>query len=305
MRSLFQRLSAATVAAAIFAALGAAGPAAARCEGYVPEPKPQNTSRDYVGQTLDEIRERGWIDIALYEDFPPYSYEKDGKAAGIDVEIGRIIAEDLGVEARFRLVQAGETLDADLRNWVWKGPVVGGKVANVMMRVPYDSDFACRVDQVVFTGQYATESIAVAYDKDHYPDDPPVPAYFRYDTVAVENDSIADFYLTNLLGQQANPNIHRYPTMEAAMKALANHEVNAAMGPLGQLQAAATDTIGVHSPPLPAFSIGTWTLGVAVHTSHRDLGYAIDDAIGAAIADGRIAAIYEAHGLGYRPPAER
>ena len=86
----------------------------------MPEPKPQNTSRDYVGQTLDEIRERGWIDIALYEDFPPYSYEKDGKAAGIDVEIGRIIAEDLGVEARFRLVQAGETLDADLRNWVWK-----------------------------------------------------------------------------------------------------------------------------------------------------------------------------------------
>ena len=40
-----------------------------------------------------------------------------------------LIAEDLGVEARFTLVAPGENLEADLRNWVWKGPIVGGRVA--------------------------------------------------------------------------------------------------------------------------------------------------------------------------------
>ena len=81
------------------------------------------------------------------------------------MDLAHLIAADLGVEAKIRLVAAGETLDADLRNWVWKGPVVGGRVANVMMHVPYDSEFACRVEQVIFTGIYHVESIAIAYDK--------------------------------------------------------------------------------------------------------------------------------------------
>ena len=50
---------------------------------------------------------------------------------------------------------------------------------------------------MAFTGQYQTEGIAIAYDKAAYPEEKPVPAYFRFDTVAVENDSIADFYLSN------------------------------------------------------------------------------------------------------------
>ena len=61
------------------------------------------------------------------------------------------------------------------------------------MHVPYDSDYACRVEQVTFTGIFHQESIAIAYDAAKYPDEKPVPAYFRFDTVGVENDSIADF----------------------------------------------------------------------------------------------------------------
>jgi polar amino acid transport system substrate-binding protein len=283
----------------------AALPAHARCEDWVPQPKPQNADRDIVGKDLDEIEEQGWIEFALYEDFPPYPYENAGKIVGIDVDLGRIIATDLGVEPRFRLVAAGENLDADLLNYVWKGAVVGGRVSNVMMHVPYDSDYACRVEQVVFTGQYATESLAIAYQHADYPDDPPLPAYFRFDSVAVENDSISDFYLSGLAGGQLLANIHRYPTTQAAMQALDAGEVMAAMGPLGELQGGATAAIAVHQPPLPGLAKDEWTLGLAVHMSHRALGYAVDDAIAAALQDGRIAAIYEAHGLSFRPPVDR
>ncbi|HEX9857128.1 MAG TPA: transporter substrate-binding domain-containing protein, partial [Paracoccaceae bacterium] len=250
--------------------------------------------------------------FALYENFPPYSWQDGGVPKGVDVEIGRIIAAALGVEPRFRFGQAGENLEADLMTYIWRGSVVGDPVANVMLRVPYDSEFACRVEQVVFTGQYASESIAIAYARAAYPDavagtedrhdGGPVPAFFRFDTVAVENDSIADFYLTSFPGGQIGPNIRRFPTMAAAMDALKAGEVMAAMGPLAQLQHGADAGVAVHQPPLPGFALGRWTLGVALHHSHRDLAYAVDDAIAAALADGRIAAIHAAYGLSFTPP---
>ncbi|PYC47559.1 amino acid ABC transporter substrate-binding protein [Litorivita pollutaquae] len=280
-----------------------AGQAAARCEDYVPQPKPQNASRDIIGQDLDQIVARGWVDIALFEEFPPYSYAENGKPTGIDVEIGALIAQALGVEPKFRLVGAGENLDADLRNWIWKGPVTGGRVANIMMHIPYDSTFACRAEQVVFTGQYATESIAIAYAQSAYPDgEAPVPAYFRFDPVGVENDSISDFYLTAFPGGQLSKKMARYPTTADAMAGLAAGEVKAVMGPRTQLEAGLTDGLKVHQPPLPGFAVGQWTLGTAVNFRYRALGYAVDDAIFAAIEDGRIADIYAKYGATWQAP---
>jgi ABC-type amino acid transport substrate-binding protein len=298
--------------AAVLALAMTGSTANARCEDHVPTAKPQNTAREFVGQTLDEIVERGWIEIAVYEDFPPYSWEDGTTAKGVDVEVGRIIAESLGVEPRFRFVQSGETLEADLLNYVWKGAAVGGHVSNVMMRVPYNSDFTCRVEQVVFTGQYAGERVGIAYRIDAYPDavqkanadgrhpGGPVPSFFVYDQVGVENDSISDFYLTSTFG--AGAKITRYKTVAAAMDGLKAHETWAVMGPLSQLEAGASAGVAVHAPLLPGFQLSRWTLGVAVQQSHRDLGYAVDDAVAAALADGRIATIFAEYGLDFTPP---
>lgn len=291
-----------------------AGAAHARCEDVAPGQRPQNTPREFVGRSLDEIVQSGFIEIAVYEDNAPYSWEAEGEPKGVDVGVGRIIAESLGVEPHFRFVAAGETLDADLLNYVWKGAVVGGHVSDVMLRVPYDSTYACRVDQVVFTGQYADERIAIAYSLAAYPDaipgasaegrhkDAPVPAFFTYDDVGVENDSISDFYLTSLPGGGTGEKIHRYRTTAAAMEALNAGELMGVMGPLAQLQHGAGEGVAVHSPPMMGFAVSRWTLGAAVHTSHRDLGYAVDDAIASALADGRIAAIYGDYGLLFLPP---
>jgi ABC-type amino acid transport substrate-binding protein len=276
--------------------------AADPCADYIPQERPQNVGRDIVGQEMDVLQEQGHMLFAVYENYPPYSWEDAGQARGVDVEIAKLIAEDLGVEARFNFVAAGENLDADLRNNVWIGPVVGGRVSNVMMRIPYDSAFKCRVEQVVFTGQYASESIAIAYDKASYPDDKPVPAYFRFDPVAVENDSIADFYLSSFAGGQLATHVQRFADMTLAMNALEQGETKAAMGPLGQLEYGLSDRTAVHQPPLAGFAISKWTLGVAVNFRYRPLSYAVDDAINYALQDGRIAKIYESYGLSFQPP---
>ncbi len=281
-----------------------AGQAAAQdpCADYVPQARPQNVGRDDVGQDMDAIQEQGHMLFAVYEDFPPYSWEEGGKPVGVDIDIARIIAKDLGVEAQFNFVDAGENLEADLLTNIWKGAIIGGRIANVMMRVPYNSAFKCRVEQVVFTGQYAGESIAIAYDKNSYPEEKPVPAYFRFDSVAVENDSIADFYLASFGGGQMASNVRRFPTMAEGMAALNAGDVMAAMGPLNQLEFGLSDSSAVHQPPLAGFAVSEWTLGVAVNFRYRPLSYAVDDAINYALQDGRIAAIYESYGLTHQAP---
>ncbi|AUH33475.1 substrate-binding periplasmic protein [Paracoccus tegillarcae] len=277
------------------------------CADYIPQPKPQNASRDIVGQDLDTIVERGFMTFAVYDDFPPYSWQDGDTPTGVDVEIARLIADSIGVDARFTFVMAGENLETDLRLNIWQGSALNAPVVNVMMRVPYDSHFACRVEQVVFNGQYAEESIAIAYADSDYPDGGPVPAYFRFDTVAVENDSISDFYLSGFAGGQTAAGVRRYPTMAEAMQALADGEVMAAMGPRAQLeygiaQAGPDAGISLHQPPLPGLAKSRWTLGTGEHFAYRPLAYTVDDAIAAGLQDGRIAAIFESYGLTHQPP---
>ena len=288
------------------AALGWTGgnprPALAACEGMPPEQRLQNTPREDIGRSLDRIREDGWIEFALYENFQPWSWDENGTPRGIDVDLAEMIAADLGVKARIRLVPSGETLDADLLNYVYRGAAVDGHVSNVMLHVPYDVAYACRFDQVVFTGIYAEEHLAIAYRAKDYPEKPPVPAVFRYDPVAVENDSISDFYLTGLSQGATSDKIHRLPSITAAMQALAAGEVMAVMAPRSQIDPLLSDGIKVHEPPFVGLARSKWPLSIALSFQHRPLGYEVDDIIGAAIADGRIPAIFQAHGVTFHPP---
>ncbi len=231
------------------------GGAFARCEDYKPQPKPQNTFARDVGRDFDRILEDGWIEFAVYADYAPWSYEMKGKPVGVDVEIGRLIAKALGVEAKFRLVAAGENLEADLLNYVWKGAAVGGRVSDVMLHVPYDSALVCRIEQVTFTGQYATESIAIAYrvadyeEKDRHPLLPLRSGCRR--------KRFHRRFLPHLLDRSVDK-IHRYRSVAAAMDGLAEGDTKAAMGPRAELEAGLVrhpeSGLKVYSPPLVGFA---------------------------------------------------
>ncbi len=304
--SPFGRLTGLVIAASACVLIGAGSAGAQNCasikSGLGVNQRPQNTAKEIVGQSLDDIRERGWILFAVYEDFAPYSYTKAGELVGVDIDVGRLIAKVLGVEARFYATQAGENVDADLRFNVWKGRLIGGQIANVMLHVPYNRELACRNEQVVLNGQYYNERLAIAYSKAAYPDSAPVPAYFRFDTVGVENDTISDFYLSGLIGGQLIRNMRRFADYGAAMAALRAGKIKAVMGPIGQLEHGLDDTLALHTPPLPGLASSQWTLGIAVRHSWRPLSYAVDDAIRAAVEDGRLRAIFKNHGLSYTPP---
>ena len=61
----------------------------------------------------------------------------------------------------------------------------------------------------------------------------------------------------------------------------------------------------VHTSPLPGFAVGKWTLGAAVNFAWKDVAYAVDDALGAAINDGRMAEIFARYGVSFNEPELR
>lgn len=298
-----------------FAFAGAASTSPALAQTTLPQVAPpqaaviQNPDRTFTpGADYDTIVERGWIEFGVYEDFPPYSWERDGELAGLDIELGLIIAEGLGVEPRFRALAAGETVDADLRHWVWKGPLIGPtrNVVNVMLHVPFDRELDIRNELVVLTGKYMIEELAIAYRRDAYPGDPPLPGHFLRKVVGVENDSLADFYLSRAANGRLLAQMRRYRDAAAAVAAMKAGEVTAVLGPKSQLEFALSgdveDVLDMHTPPLPGLARGRWTLGVALRHNYRQLGYAVDDAIGAALADGRLAAAFKKFGVSLTAP---
>lgn len=56
------------------------------------------TSCGKKGKTLDEVKEAGQLVVATSPDFPPFENLENGEVVGIEVEIMKLICEELGVE---------------------------------------------------------------------------------------------------------------------------------------------------------------------------------------------------------------
>lgn len=264
----------------ILLAAGLAGPAAAR--------------------PLDEVRAAGAVRIVVYRDFPPFSREVGGRPAGIDVDIGGAIARHLGVTPEIILLSADESVDDDLRNGVWKGPRIGGSAGDLMMHVPYDRALQVRNELIVLFAPYHREELVVARRSATQ-----VLTAAVDDRLGVEIASISDLYLSGAYGGRFRENTRRFLNLYEAAAALARGEVDGLMGPRSEVETALA-TVGsalvVSAPGLPNLLNASWPIGVAVKEDSRDLGYAVEDAVNAMIADGTMAEIFRKHGATHRKP---
>jgi len=263
-----------------------------------------DTGRDRVGIDYDEIMERGFIEIGVYEDFAPYSWRNgSGQLVGVDVDLAQLIADELGVELRLRDLPADEDVDTDLRNYVWRGHYMGRRIVNVLMRVPYNRELDYRNELAALTGRYSQEQLAIGYRLSEFPDEPPFPGSFQTRPVGVETYQLSDFYLTGLPG--VLPNIKRRRHLSDAIELLREGEVVAVMGIRARLEHYLGDDpeFAVETSPMPGLAIGSWPVGIATaFYTARMLSYEVDDIITAAVRDGRVEAIYNAHGLSWAEP---
>jgi ABC-type amino acid transport substrate-binding protein len=255
---------------------------------------------------IDEVIDSGYITIFVYEDYAPYSFEdEDGNPTGIDVDIAKKFAEDLGVELRLLMRGADENIDDDLRINIWKGDLIHRKVADVMMHVPYDKEVDIRNELAVLMSPYFLEEMAVVADLAVFPQ---VETFARFinKPIAVELDTAGDFFLSNAFSGRLQQSVRRGRTFDDVVSQYKNGEVSAAMGSKAQAQwiAHQADTIesGIFQPPMPGIVRRSWPVGIGIKHDSRDLGYALTDVASGLIQSGELEAITARYGVTFKAP---
>jgi ABC-type amino acid transport substrate-binding protein len=247
----------------------------------------------------DELQQKGQLRIAVYNDFPPYSYQ--GK--GIDVDLAAAIAAKLGLQPNLAWFNAGEDMGDDLRNMVWKGHYLGTRPADVMMHVPVDQRLADANDKVSIFGAYHSESLAVARIPTRVPAINGSAAValeiFTREKVGVERGTLSDAFLLGALNGRLRDNVVHYNNVELAVKGLQKGETAAVMAPRAELEAAlAKDSKIVIGPvKMPELRIDNWALGMAVKADHPQLAKAIGKALAELQTDGTVGKIFARYGI--------
>ncbi len=265
-------------------------------------------------RNYDTMIASGELKVAVYQDFAPYSFEDQGQPRGVDVELAQALAEALGVSLQLIWAPPGEKLDDDLRDYIWRGsPLRQQQLADLMMRVPYDHDFAQKRnelgeltnDHVVMFGPYQEERWQVAFDRRRL-DAVASVAVFQQHPIGVEVDSVPSFYLTSVFNGMLSAKTHHYPSVQQAFGALRAGQVDAVMAMRGeidwQLHQAGDPQLALAENAYPNMGKQVWEIGMAVHESNRQLAYAVEEALEGLIRDGRLQALYARYGLRYEVP---
>lgn len=253
---------------------------------------------------LDDMRQKGRLRVAVYNDFPPYSF--DGR--GVDVDLGKALAERLGVTAEISWFKAGEDMSDDLRNMVWKGHYLGTQPADVMLHVPLDQHLASQNEKVRIFAPYHVEALALARIPSRVPEPSGSAAavfdVFTREKVGVEVASGSDAFLLGVLNGRLRENVVHYRSVALAAAGLRAGEVAAVMAPRAELEAALkSDRIyPVSVVKMRELRPGQWPLAMAVRRDEGPLAEALTAALIGLQQDGTVAQIFNRYGITHQLP---
>lgn len=259
-----------------------------------------------LAEPLETVTKKGRLRIAVYSEFAPWSWRQDGKLVGVDVEVAQKLADALGLRAEFVEAAADETVDDDLRNFVWRGTLFGEPVADVMMHVPVDPLFAKRNEQVSIGGAYHREGFALACVRSG--DCTRGVTSLDGAPIGVELDSVPDFYLLGSYGGRLRDDLVHFPSGLEAVAALRDGKVSAVLATRAQVEfglASSTAKFATSGGPFPGMANSAWPVGIAVKADSRDLGDRLSTELAKLAANGELDAIFAKYHLSRQAPPAR
>ncbi len=248
---------------------------------------------------LSKVKSRGSLVVGLYKDMPPF--HADG--AGIDVELGRALAESLGVAFSPLPFPADENMGDDLRNMVWKGHYLGYGPADVLLHVPVDRPLMQDNPRVSIFAPYYRERLAVARDLAQVPRFESLADFGRL-RVAVPGQSLAGWLLIGAEnGRWREQLLTQWKDGTEAARALQRGEAAGAAGTLSELESvlAGDARFAIEPWPLPRARDG-WPVGCAVKKDATDLAQALQAAMNGLAASGELGRLFAQAKLSWRAP---
>jgi len=264
-------------------------------------------------RSYDDIIESNEIIVAVYNDFQPFSYKESDKAKGIDIELAKAIAKQLGVKLRLRWVTADENVEDDLRNNLWKGHYIKRTVADLMLRVPYNREYSLSRDDigelvhqhVHMFSPYHTESWKIIYNNKKIESVETI-AVFQYYDIGVEVDSIPQFYLSSAFRGRMSKHTKQFMSISKAIEAMTVSKVDAVMGLSSQVSyfqsTIPTNNYILAENAFPMMGQQQWDIGMAIKADYRQLGYVIADIVEAMVVQGDMERIFAKYHVLYKKP---
>ena len=271
--------------------LGAAAAAFGSARAQSPAPAAAATP------TLDKLRLRGTLSVAVYQDLPPFHVN----GQGIEVELAQALAQSLGLKLALLPFQADENMNDDLRSMVWRGHYLGFGPADVMLHVPVDRPLMDDNPRVKIFAPYFRERVMIARDLKRVPQMPELGA-FRGQRIAVPGQSLAGWLLIGADGGAYREQlITTWKNGCEAAKALQRGEVAGAAGHASELESVlgGDDRFAIEPLPVPRMRDG-WAVGCAVKAEATDLAQALQAAVNDLGGDGRLAAMFRRGGVSWR-----
>lgn len=241
---------------------------------------------------LDKIRATGTLSFAVYEDYPPWS----GKKEGIDNDIAQAIADKLGLKSSLIVFPAGENLDDDLRNMVWKGHYLGIGPADVMLHVPVDPNLMRKNDKVEIFAPYYREAVKLVRNVKAIPELNGIPS-LEGKKMGAEKVSISAMVL---LGEpMTRDNVTIYASGVEAVQKLKAGEVDAVVATRAEIESViqGDPNFEISDAPFTRLPRNGWVLGMSVKKDHVELAQAVQKAVNELFDSGEMAALFKKHGV--------
>ena len=248
---------------------------------------------------LAALKARGTLTVAVYRDMPPFH----DKGQGIDVDLAAALADALGVKLALMPFPAGEDMDDDLRNMVWKGHYLGYGPADVMLHVPVEAPLMAANPQVRIFAPYWRDRVMIARDLRQLPHLETL-AQLNGKSVAVPGQTLAGWLMIGADGGAYKQQLTTtWKDGVEAAQALQRGEAAAAAGLESELESVVGGDPRYVITPLPTVSNSRngWAVGLAVKKDAGDLEAALQAAVDGLVGDRRIAQMFAKGRVTWRP----
>ena len=257
---------------------------------------------------LARIRANGALKVAVYKDNAPFSSGPVTDMTGLDVSLAEALARQMNLKLSLLPFDAGENMNDDLRNMVWRGHYLGYGPADVMLQVPADRFLANGNPQVTIMAPYMRQSNVLLHDSRRLAS-AASPEDLKGLPLAAERGAGAASVLMGYGGGLLRNQVSIYPSGVEAAQAVIDGKAAGAFVLRAQAEAALFQRKApVEQFPLSKLNLNNgiadtgWPVGMAIKAAHKDLGAALDMAMKSLRESGELLAMFKQHGLTLTAP---